>query len=319
VCSTTRRTPSISTSRLDLRPGSNLCRAGVGSYTIGQVAERSGFTATALRYYEGIGLVPPAGRSDAGYRLYDDRTLSRLAFITRAKQLGCSLEEITDLVEVWDGERCAPVQRRLHELVTAKLHDADRQLTELSVFAGQLRAAAAELAGEPVDGPCDDGWASMTAPRERRWPWAGAPTIPRSPARSVRGDAGPADGMGPVVAPRDQAIGVAVGWVARRVRRAHRGGRARPTGGGRAGLLRVLPVRDHRRRPRCRPRGRRPRPTRWTWSRACSGAGDAIRRRRRATSPRRGIPVGRQLVAVGRVGAPASDDEGGGLMGGANR
>ncbi len=133
----------------------------MGSYTIGQVAERSGFSSSALRYYEGIGLVPPAGRSDSGYRLYDDRTLNRLAFITRAKQLGCSLDEITDLVEVWDGERCAPVQRRLHELVTAKLHDADRQLAELAVFTGQLRAAAAELSGEPVDGPCDDGCACL--------------------------------------------------------------------------------------------------------------------------------------------------------------
>jgi mercuric ion transport protein len=43
-----------------------------------------------------------------------------------------------------------------------------------------------------------------------------------------------------------------------------------------------------------------------------------VYRRRRATSPP-GRPVERQLVAVGRVGAPAPDDEGGGLMGGANR
>jgi MerR family transcriptional regulator, copper efflux regulator len=152
---------SFNSPPLDLRSGSNPYRAGVGSYTIGEVAERSGFTATALRYYEGIGLVPPAGRSDAGYRLYDDRTLSRLAFITRAKRLGCTLEEITDLVDVWDGDRCAPVQRRLHELVTAKLGDADRQITELSVFATELRATASQLAGEPVDGPCDDGCACL--------------------------------------------------------------------------------------------------------------------------------------------------------------
>ena len=37
----------------------------------------------------------PAGRTDAGYRLYDDGALERLAFVARAKQLGCSLEEIT--------------------------------------------------------------------------------------------------------------------------------------------------------------------------------------------------------------------------------
>ena len=136
----------------------------MGSYTIGQVAERSGFPATALRYYEGIGLVPPAGRTDAGYRLYDDTTLARLAFIARAKQLGCTLEEIADLVEVWNGDRCGPVQRRLHDLVTWKLRDADAQVTELKLFAAQLRAAADQLAGEPIDGPCGDDCACLQAP-----------------------------------------------------------------------------------------------------------------------------------------------------------
>ena len=61
------------------------------------VAHRSGFSAATLRYYEEIGLLPEASRTPAGYRLYDDRTLDRLAFISRAKQLGCSLDEITDL------------------------------------------------------------------------------------------------------------------------------------------------------------------------------------------------------------------------------
>jgi hypothetical protein len=51
----------------------------VTTYTIGKVADRTGFTASALRYYEGIGLVVPATRTDAGYRLYDEMTLSRLA------------------------------------------------------------------------------------------------------------------------------------------------------------------------------------------------------------------------------------------------
>ena len=46
--------------------------------TIGQVAERSGFSASALRYYEDLGMVMPATRSEAGYRLYDDAAWSRL-------------------------------------------------------------------------------------------------------------------------------------------------------------------------------------------------------------------------------------------------
>jgi DNA-binding transcriptional MerR regulator len=126
----------------------------VSTYTIGETAERSGFSASALRYYEGIGLVEPTTRTDAGYRLYDDETLARLSFIARAKQLGCNLEEITDLVSLWDGERCGPVQRRFHELLTTKIADAQRQIDELTALVGQLHEAATHLAGPAVDGLC---------------------------------------------------------------------------------------------------------------------------------------------------------------------
>lgn len=136
----------------------------MSNYTIGEVAERSGFSASALRYYEGIGLVEPTTRTSAGYRIYDDHTLARLAFIARAKQLGCSLEEITDLVTIWDGDRCGPVQRRFHELVTDKLRTAKRQVVELGAFASQLQTAAVQLSGEPIDGPCSDDCACVAAP-----------------------------------------------------------------------------------------------------------------------------------------------------------
>lgn len=135
----------------------------MSTYTIGEVAARSGFSASALRYYEDIGLVRPATRTDAGYRIYDDHTVARLAFIARAKRLGCSLEEITDLVSVWDGDRCGPVQRRFHDLITDKVRTVRRQLVELTAFAGQLQQAAEQLSGEPVDGPCDDGCACVAA------------------------------------------------------------------------------------------------------------------------------------------------------------
>ncbi len=135
----------------------------MSTYTIGQVADRSGFSASSLRYYEGIGLVVPATRTDSGYRIYDDATLARLAFIARAKQLGCSLEEISDLVSVWDGERCGPVQRRFHELVTDKFHTAQHQVVELNAFVSQLQTAADQLSGAPIDGPCGEGCACVSA------------------------------------------------------------------------------------------------------------------------------------------------------------
>ena len=76
------------------------------SLRIKDVAQRTGFSAATLRYYEDIGLLPPAARTDAGYRLYGADTLDRLAFIARAKQLGCSLDEIATLNGAWDGGEC---------------------------------------------------------------------------------------------------------------------------------------------------------------------------------------------------------------------
>lgn len=137
----------------------------MSTYTIGQVADRSGFSTSALRYYEGIGLVTPAARTGSGYRVYDDHTLARLSFINRAKQLGCSLEEITDLVDIWGGERCGPVQRTFHDLVTTKLAAAERQIAELTALADQLRFAATQLAGPAVDGPCDERCACLAFDR----------------------------------------------------------------------------------------------------------------------------------------------------------
>lgn len=137
----------------------------MSTYTIGEAAERSGFSASALRYYEGIGLVVPPTRTGAGYRLYDDGSLARLGFIARAKQLGCTLEEVTDLVGIWDGERCGPVQKRFHDLVTAKLAAAQRQIAELTALSEQLHEAAAQLEGPAIDGPCSEGCACAAIDR----------------------------------------------------------------------------------------------------------------------------------------------------------
>jgi DNA-binding transcriptional MerR regulator len=94
--------------------------------------------------YAGIGLVEPSSRTGAGYRLYDSDTLARLGFTARAKQLGCSLEEISDLVGIWDGAQCGPVQKRFHDLVTTKLAAAERHARRSadSNRAGPRRPAA---------------------------------------------------------------------------------------------------------------------------------------------------------------------------------
>jgi len=126
------------------------------AYKIADAAQRSGFSAAALRYYEDVGLLAPSGRTEAGYRLYDDASLERLRFIARAKQLGCSLDEIRDLATAWDGGECGPVQDRLRTRVEAKVTETHGRIAELTTFAADLQRAAATLGSHRPDGPCDD-------------------------------------------------------------------------------------------------------------------------------------------------------------------
>ena len=122
---------------------------------IKEVADASGFTAATLRYYEQIGLLPETSRTAAGYRMYDQRTLDRLAFIARAKQLGCSLDEITGLTTAWDGGQCGPIQDQLRQLVAAKIAAAQDQIAELVTFTAELQQAATALERHRPDGACD--------------------------------------------------------------------------------------------------------------------------------------------------------------------
>ena len=139
-------------------------------YRISELADRSGFSASTLRYYESIGLFPPPERTSSGYRVYDDAALERVTFIQRAKSLGLSLDEIAELVELWDNGPCAPVQQRLRHLLVAKLADVRGQRAELQRFASQLEHLSASLATtEPADrcGPgcgCDTQLSSAREP-----------------------------------------------------------------------------------------------------------------------------------------------------------
>jgi len=151
----------------------------VRTYTIGEAAERSGFSPSALRYYEGIGLVTPSARTGAGYRLYDDDDLARLSFVARAKQLGCTLEEITDLADAWDSNECAPIKHRLRAVVAAKLADTEARIAELTTFASELRATAKTLESAPLDGPCDDSCGCVHGPK-------GAVAVPLTTKKAAR-------------------------------------------------------------------------------------------------------------------------------------
>lgn len=68
---------------------------------IGEAAHKSGISAKMIRYYEETGLIPPANRRHSGYRDYSDEDVYELRFIRRARDLGFSVAEISDLLGLW--------------------------------------------------------------------------------------------------------------------------------------------------------------------------------------------------------------------------
>jgi DNA-binding transcriptional MerR regulator len=135
---------------------------------ISQLAERSGVPASTLRFYESSGLLP-AERSGSGYRLYGDEAVRRLAFIDAAKHLGLPLEEIGELLGVWESGACAQVKADLRPRIANRLADAERRAAELAAFTSTLRGALRHLdalpdRAEPCDPQCSFLGSAATPP-----------------------------------------------------------------------------------------------------------------------------------------------------------
>lgn len=84
------------------------------SLTIGHLANLSGVNIETVRYYQRIGIVDEPSKPVEGYRIYPSTTVERIRFIKRAQQLGFSLKEIADLLEMGDGH-CTDIMHRAEQ------------------------------------------------------------------------------------------------------------------------------------------------------------------------------------------------------------
>ncbi|WP_414040191.1 heavy metal-responsive transcriptional regulator [Acidithiobacillus sp. M4-SHS-6] len=106
--------------------------------TIGRLAREAGLAAETLRYYERIGLIQPVQRTQSNYRLYDGHAGSRLRFIRRAQNLGFSLSEVKELLDISSsaendmGEVKALTEQKIAE-IDFKIADLQRMRNALAV------------------------------------------------------------------------------------------------------------------------------------------------------------------------------------------
>jgi MerR family transcriptional regulator, Zn(II)-responsive regulator of zntA len=105
-------------------------------FQVGEVSRRLGLNPQTLYFYERIGLIPNPQRTAAGYRLYDQADLDRLTFITQAKTLGLSLDDIKELLALQDGQRLSC--QEVHDRLLRKMQQLDETIHNLQALKAQL-------------------------------------------------------------------------------------------------------------------------------------------------------------------------------------
>jgi MerR family transcriptional regulator, copper efflux regulator len=73
--------------------------------TIGRLSKQSGVAAKTIRYYEETGLLPEPKRAANGYRYYEQRSVHVLRFVGRARELGFPIDDIQELLTLWNNKR----------------------------------------------------------------------------------------------------------------------------------------------------------------------------------------------------------------------
>ncbi|MBD9631927.1 Cu(I)-responsive transcriptional regulator [Pseudomonas sp. PDM19] len=113
---------------------------------IGEAAKKSGLTAKMIRYYESTGLLAPAGRSASGYRHYSEQDLHTLAFIRSSRDFGFSLEEVGQLLALWQDRARASAD--VKALAARHINELNRKIAELSSLRDTLQELSDHCQGD---------------------------------------------------------------------------------------------------------------------------------------------------------------------------
>jgi Cu(I)-responsive transcriptional regulator len=113
---------------------------------ISQAAAASGVSAKMIRHYEAIDLVQKPRRSGANYRVYSESDVHVLRFVRAARELGFSMREIGELLDLWRDRRRP--SRKVKALVTEHLGELERRIAELQAMKTTLEQLAHSCHGD---------------------------------------------------------------------------------------------------------------------------------------------------------------------------
>lgn len=143
--------PISGTKAIDLQPE---CKVYGGRVRIAELAERVGVPTSTVRYYERVGLLASPSRTASGYRDYDEIAAARLLFVSRARKMGLSCQQIVDLLPIWDGTNCGAAHQRVGQLIDEKQAEITERITELEAFSAQLDVVRTALEQTPPPPAC---------------------------------------------------------------------------------------------------------------------------------------------------------------------
>lgn len=113
---------------------------------IGQISAASGVSQRMIRHYEKIGLIPQASRRESGYRDYDERDLHTLHFIGRARDLGFPIEDIRQLLQLWQDRSRSSAD--VKALALARAEELGRKARQLEQMRATLQSLAQACSGD---------------------------------------------------------------------------------------------------------------------------------------------------------------------------
>ncbi len=122
------------------------------AFRIGDLAKQAGVKVVTIRYYEQAGLLPACERTAGNYRVYAHEHLQSLNFVRRCRELGFSLEQIRDLLQLSAAQ--SPTCADVCNVAADHLKDVESKITDLKRLASELRLIASSCNGKWSSAEC---------------------------------------------------------------------------------------------------------------------------------------------------------------------